>query len=153
LLGPNNQKEVYILAVERTFVMLKPDCVRRGLAGEVISRIEHKGFKIVDMKMAKLDEAFVREQYAHLLDRSFFPELMQYMTSGPVIGMVVEGENAVKIIRKLMGATRVQDAEPGTIRGDFAYSDTENVIHGSDSPENAEIEIARFFGKKLLCAQ
>lgn len=136
------------MAVEKTFVMLKPDCIRRGLVGEVISRIESKGYKITNMRMSELDEEFVREQYAHLVGRSFFPELLEYMTSGPVIGMVVEGENAVKIIRKLMGATKVEEAVPGTIRGDFAFTDTENVIHGSDSSENAEIEMKRFFRQK-----
>jgi len=142
-------KEVCALALERTFVMLKPDCLKRGLVGEVISRIEKKGYRIADIKMARLDEAFVREQYSHLTGRSFFPELLEYMTSGPVIGLVVEGENAVGIMRKLIGATRVAEAEPGTIRGDFAFTDTENVVHGSDSPENAEIEINRFFRNKV----
>lgn len=137
------------MALERTFVMLKPDCVKRRLVGEVISRIEKKGYKITDIKMSELDEAFVREQYSHLIGRSFFPELLKYMTSGPVIGMVVEGESAVRIMRKLIGATRVADAEPGTIRGNFAFTDTENVVHGSDSPENAELEINRFFRYKV----
>lgn len=135
-----------MMAMERTYIMLKPDCVRRGLMGEVIGRIERKGFVITRAEMMQLDEAILREHYAHLLDKPFFPELVEYMTSGPVLAMVVEGENAVRGMRILMGATKYEDAAAGTIRGDLATSTTENIIHGSDSPENAEIEIARFFG-------
>lgn len=135
-----------MMAMERTYIMLKPDCVRRGLMGEVIGRIERKGFAIIRAEMMQLDEAILREHYAHLLDKPFFPELVDYMTSGPVLAMVVEGENAVRGMRILMGATKYEDAAAGTIRGDLATSTTENIIHGSDSPENAEIEIARFFG-------
>lgn len=134
------------MAMERTYIMLKPDCVRRGLMGEVIARIERKGFAITEVKMMQLDEAILREHYAHLTEKSFFPELVEYMTSGPVLGMIVEGDNVVKGMRILMGATKYEEAAAGTIRGDFATSTTENIIHGSDSPENAEIEIARFFG-------
>lgn len=134
------------MAMERTYIMLKPDCVRRGLMGEVIARIERKGFAITEAKMMRLDEAILREHYAHLTEKSFFPELVEYMTSGPVLGMIVEGDNVVKGMRILMGATKYEEAAAGTIRGDFATSTTENIIHGSDSPENAEIEIARFFG-------
>lgn len=134
------------MAMERTYIMLKPDCVRRGLMGEVIGRIERKGFVITRAEMMQLDEAILREHYAHLLDKPFFPELVEYMTSGPVLAMVVEGENAVRGMRILMGATKYEEAAAGTIRGDLATSTTENIIHGSDSPENAEIEIVRFFG-------
>lgn len=134
------------MAMERTYIMLKPDCVRRGLMGEVIGRIERKGFVITRAEMMQLDEAILREHYAHLLDKPFFPELVEYMTSGPVLAMVVEGENAIRGMRILMGATKYEEAAAGTIRGDLATSTTENIIHGSDSPENAEIEIARFFG-------
>ncbi len=134
------------MAMERTYIMLKPDCVRRGLMGEVIARIERKGFAITEAKMMRLDEAILCEHYAHLTEKSFFPELVEYMTSGPVLGMIVEGDNVVKGMRILMGATKYEEAAAGTIRGDFATSTTENIIHGSDSPENAEIEIARFFG-------
>ena len=126
------------MAMERTYIMLKPDCVRRGLMGEVIARIERKGFAITEAKMMRLDEAILREHYAHLTEKPFFPELVEYMTSGPVLGMMG--------MRILMGATKYEEAAAGTIRGDFATSTTENIIHGSDSPENAEIEIARFFG-------
>lgn len=130
--------------------MLKPDCIERGLIGKVILRIEDKGYTISDMRMVKLDEAFIQEHYSHLIDRPFFPELSEYMTSGPVIGMVVEGENAIRGMRKIIGATTFEDCTAGTIRGDYAACSTKNVAHGSDSPENAEIEIKRFFGDRRL---
>lgn len=133
------------MPIERTYIMLKPDCIKRGLIGEVITRIEKKGYKIIDAKMMNLDEAILREHYAHLADRPFFPEIVAYMTSGPVLGMIVEGENAVLGMRILMGATKFEEATAGTIRGDYASSTGENIIHGSDSLENAEIEIKRFF--------
>ena len=132
--------------MERTYIMLKPDCVKRGLMGEVIARIEKKGFKISAMKMIQLDEPILREHYAHIADKPFFPETLEYMTSGPVVAMIVEGENAVLGMRNLMGATKYEDALAGTIRGDFATSTGNNIIHGSDSVENGEIEIKRFFG-------
>jgi nucleoside-diphosphate kinase len=126
--------------------MLKPDCVKRGLMGEVISRIEKKGFKITSCKMMTLSEEILYEHYAHVADKPFFPAMLEYMTSGPVLAMIVEGENVVKGMRILMGATKYEQAAAGTIRGDYATSTTYNVIHGSDSVENAEIEIKRFFG-------
>ncbi|MCQ2486647.1 MAG: nucleoside-diphosphate kinase [Clostridia bacterium] len=132
--------------MERTYIMLKPDCIKRGLMGEVIGRIEKKGFKIVDAKMMNLDEPILREHYAHIADRPFFPDVVAYMTSGPVLAMIVEGDNAVAGMRNIMGPTKYDEAKGGTIRGDFATSTSENIIHGSDSVENAEIEIARFFG-------
>ena len=126
------------MGIEKTYIMLKPDCVKRGLMGEVISRIERKGYKIVDAKMMNLDEAILKEHYAHLADKPFFPEIVSFMTSGPVLGMIVEGDNAVQGMRIVMGATKFEEATAGTI--------SENLIHGSDSLENAEIEIKRFFG-------
>lgn len=135
------------MAAERTYIMLKPDCVKRKLIGEVISRIEKKGYKISNMKMINLDEKILREHYAHIADRSFFPAILEYMTSGPVVGMIVEGENVVQGMRIIMGATKFEEAAAGTIRGDLAMSTGENIIHGSDSPENGEIEIKRFFGE------
>ncbi len=134
------------MAIEKTYIMLKPDCIKRGLMGEVISRIERKGYRIIDCKMIALDEPILREHYAHIADRPFFPDIVEYMTSGPVLAMIVEGENAVKGMRIIMGATKFEEATAGTIRGDFAFSTSENIIHGSDSVENAEIEIKRFFG-------
>ena len=133
------------MAIERTYIMLKPDCVKRGLMGEVISRIERKNYKIVDAKMITLDEPILREHYAHIADKPFFPDMLAYMTSGPVLAMIVEGENAIKGMRILMGATKFEDAAAGTIRGDYASSTTMNLIHGSDSEETAAIEIKRFF--------
>ncbi len=132
--------------MERSYIMLKPDAVRRNLVGEIIGRIEKKGYKIVNMKMFTMSEQIIREHYAHIVDRPFFPEVLTYMTSGPVVGMVVEGENVVKGMRSFMGPTKYLDAPSGTIRGDYSCNDRENLIHGSDSVENAEIEIKRFFG-------
>ncbi|CDB24190.1 nucleoside pyrophosphate kinase [Clostridium sp. CAG:557] len=133
------------MAIEKTYIMLKPDCIKRGLMGEVISRIEKKGYKITDAKMLNLDEKILREHYAHIADKPFFQEIVSYMTSGPVLAMIVEGENAVKGMRILMGATKFEEATAGTIRGDYAFCTSENIIHGSDSIENARIEIKRFF--------
>ena len=130
--------------MERTYIMLKPDAIKRKLAGNIIDRIETKGFNIIEMKMFTLDEEILREHYAHLVEKSFFPELTEFMTSGPVIGLIVEGDNVVAGMRNLMGPTKWEEAAPGTIRGDFAYSTTENLIHGSDSVDNALIEIERF---------
>ena len=132
---------------EQTYIMLKPDAVQRGLMGQIIARIERKGYRLVDAKMMRLSEAILREHYAHIADKPFFPEILEYMTSGPVCGMIVEGENAVLGMRIMMGATKFEDAAAGTIRGDFASSTGANVIHGSDSVENAKIEINRFFQK------
>lgn len=134
------------MSIEKTYIMLKPDCIKRGLMGKVIARIENKGYQIVDAKMMTLNEAVLREHYAHVADRPFFPDLLAYMTSGPVFAMIVEGENAVMGMRIIMGATKFEDAAAGTIRGDYAFCTTENIIHGSDSAENAAIEIKRFFG-------
>lgn len=132
--------------MERTYIMLKPDAVQRKLMGEIISIIEKKGFDIVELKMFKISKAVLDEHYAHIKDRPFYPEMVEYMTSGSVVGMVVEGENVVQGMRNLMGPTNWLDAPIGTIRGRFAHSTTFNIIHGSDSVENAEIEIKRFFG-------
>jgi nucleoside-diphosphate kinase len=130
---------------QRTYIMLKPDAYKRSLMGEIISRIEKKGFVITDMKMTTLSENVVKEHYAHIADRPFFPEILEYMTSGPVVAMIVEGDNVIEGMRKIMGATQWIEAENGTIRGDYAHKPGENLIHGSDSQENAEIEIKRFF--------
>jgi len=132
--------------VERTYAMLKPDALERNLMGKIISRIERVGYSIADCRMMRLDEQILREHYVHLEDKPFFPEILDYMMRGPVLGMIVEGENAVAGVRKLMGATRFEDSAPGTIRGDYGSSTAENLIHGSDSVENARIEIERFFG-------
>ena len=126
--------------------MTKPDAYERGLIGKIITRIENKGFKITGMKMMNLDENVLKEHYAHLADKPFFGEIVEYMTSGPVVGMIVEGDRVVEGMRTLMGPTDGIEALPGTIRGDYAKNKSENLVHGSDSVENAEIEIKRFFG-------
>ncbi|MGE5456380.1 MAG: nucleoside-diphosphate kinase [Ignavibacteriales bacterium] len=130
--------------MEKTYIMLKPDAIKRHLAGEIINRIEKKGFNITAMKMFELTEELLKEHYAHLADKPFFGEIVKYMTSGQVIGMVVEGDGVVDGMRRLIGPTKWFEALPGTIRGDFAFSTQDNLIHGSDSVENAEIEIKRF---------
>lgn len=131
--------------MERTFVMIKPDGVQRCLVGEIISRIERKGLKIVAMKMMNVDRALAERHYEEHREKPFFESLVNYITSGPVIAMVVEGKNAVKIVRNLVGATNPIDASPGTIRGDFGMEIGRNVIHASDSKESAEREINLFF--------
>ncbi|MDD3168833.1 MAG: nucleoside-diphosphate kinase [Eubacteriales bacterium] len=132
--------------MERTYIMLKPDAVERKLAGRIIERIESKGYRISAIKVMNLDQDILKEHYAHVAGKPFYPHMECYMMSGPVWAMIVEGENVIRGMRMLIGATKFEDALAGTIRGDFAKSTTENVIHGSDSPESAEIEIKRFFG-------
>lgn len=132
--------------MERTYIMTKPDAYNRGLIGEIISRIERKGFIISDMKMMNLNEEILIEHYAHLKDKPFFGEIVEYMTSAPVVGMIVCGDGVVDAMRQMMGPTDGLVALPGTIRGDYAKNKSENLVHGSDSKENAEIEIKRFFG-------
>lgn len=138
------------MAIERTYVMLKPDALQRGIAGQIIARIERRGYRIAAMKTMQLDEAILREHYAHIADKPYFPSTVEYMTSGPVVAMVVEGEQAIQGVRQLMGPTAFEKAVPGTIRGDYAASTTRNIIHGSDSPEAARQEILRFFGPEGL---
>ncbi len=133
--------------MQRTYIMLKPDAIKRGLMGRIIQRIEDKGFNIVNAKMFTLTEAQLEEHYAHLKDKPFFKDIVNYMTSGPVLGMIVEGEDVIQGMRKIMGATKWLEAEAGTIRGDFACNTTQNLIHGSDSEETAMAEIKRFFGE------
>lgn len=131
--------------MEQTLVILKPSAVERGLIGEVITRIQNKGLIITGMKMMQLDEAILREHYAHLVDRPFFPSIVESMTASPVVCMVLKGVDAVEVFRKMTGVTNGRKAEPGTLRGDFCMSGQANIVHASDSVENAKIEIARFF--------
>lgn len=131
--------------MEKTYVMLKPDTIKRKLIGKLISRIEDKGFSIIKMELMTPDREVFEEHYAHVPEK-FKEETIDFMTSGPVIGMVVEGENVIECVRTIMGKTKWFEALPGTIRGDYANETTANLIHGSDSKENAEIEINRFFG-------
>lgn len=132
--------------VQQTFIMVKPDGVRRRLVGEVISRIEAKGFTIREMKLFTIDDSLAKKHYAEHTDKPFFVELVSFVTSGPVVAMVVEGPDAVAGMRQIMGATNPLDAAPGSIRGDFATMITQNIVHGSDSPTSAEREVNLFFG-------
>jgi len=138
------------MAKERTLVLIKPDGVKRELIGEILSRFEKRSFKIVALKMIKIDEKLAEKHYFEHINKSFFPSLKDFITSGPTVAAVIESDNVISIIRKMMGATKFTDAEPGTIRGDFAFSTTENIIHGSDSPESAKREISLFFTEKEL---
>jgi len=138
--------------MERTLVILKPDCVTRGLVGSVISRFEDKGLKIVATKMRKLDHKILEEHYAHLKEKPFFPGIVKFMSSGPAICMIVEGKDVVEVMRKLCGATNARNAESGTIRGDLSMSTQCNIIHASDSKESAEKEIKRFFTPDEICS-
>lgn len=133
------------LSMQTTLVIVKPSGVQRGLIGRILSRFEQKGLIIAGMKMARLDEAVLREHYAHLVDRPFFPSLLRSMMASPVVLLAVRGIDAVEVVRAMTGATNSRKALPGTIRGDFGMSGQENIIHASDSPENAEIEVNRFF--------
>jgi nucleoside-diphosphate kinase len=134
------------MASQQTFVMVKPDGVRRRLVGEVIRRIEAKGYDIRELKLMTVDESLAKKHYAEHVDKPFFDELVSFVTSGPSVAMVVEGADAVAGLRQIMGATNPLDATPGSIRGDFATEITQNIVHGSDSPESAEREINLFFG-------
>jgi nucleoside-diphosphate kinase len=131
----------------RTFVMCKPDAVERGLIGEVVSRIERKGLRLVAAELRSVDRELAERHYAEHREKPFFGELVDFITRSPVFTMVVEGpdENTWLLVRKLVGATKVTDAEPGTIRGDFATTTTENLVHASDGHESAEREIALWF--------
>ncbi|CAN5903742.1 nucleoside-diphosphate kinase [soil metagenome] len=130
---------------ERTLVLLKPDAVRRGLMGEVLGRYEAKGLSVVAMDMRTLDGALADQHYAEHVDRDFYPPLRTFVTSGPLVAMVLEGDEAVEIVRTLNGATDGRKAAPGSIRGDLSMSNRENLVHGSDSSASAEREIALFF--------
>ena len=131
--------------IERTFVMVKPDGVQRGLVGEVVSRIEKRGIKVCAMKMMKIPKELAERHYGEHKGKSFYDGLVAFITSGPVVCMVLEGDNAVTVVRAMMGKTNPQDAAPGTIRGDLAMHMSKNVVHGSDSPESAKREIELFF--------
>ncbi len=130
---------------ERTFIMVKPDAVARGLTGEIISRIERRGLKITALRMATMAREVAEEHYGEHRERPFFGELVDFITSGPVVMMTVEGDGAIAVMRTMMGATNPKDAAPGTIRGDFALDVGENVVHGSDGPESAERELGLHF--------
>ena len=134
------------MAIQNTFIMIKPDGVERGLVGEVISRFESKGLQLERVRQLTIDESLARTHYAEHVERPFFPELLEFITSGPVVAMEWSGESAVSVCRGLMGATDPKEAAPGTIRGDLGLVVTHNIVHGSDSVESAERELGIFFG-------
>ena len=131
--------------MEKTFTMLKPSTVTRGLIGNVLARIENKGLKIVAIKLTQMTQQQAEKLYAVHKGKPFYEELVRYVRSAPIVVMVVEGEEAVKVMRKLVGATNAKEAEPGTIRGDLANSNQKNAVHASDSVENAQNEMSIFF--------
>ncbi len=135
---------------EKTLVLVKPDAIQRGLLGQIISRFEIKGLKMIGLKMMTLDEATLREHYAHIADKPFFPGVARFMRSTPVIAMCWEGLDVVETVRRITGITKAREAEAGSIRGDFAMSVSCNVVHASDSVENAEREVKRFFKQDEL---
>ena len=130
---------------DRTLVLCKPDCVERGLVGEVVGRLERKGLKIVALEQRHLDDATAKRHYAEHDGKPFFGDLVSFITRSPLVAVVVEGPDAWKVVRTLMGATNPREAAPGTIRGDLAIELTENLVHGSDGPESAAREVALFF--------
>jgi nucleoside-diphosphate kinase len=131
--------------MERSLVILKPDAVQRGLIGPILGRLEARGLKIIGMKLVQIDEGLARRHYAEHEGKKFFPGLIQYITSGPVVVLVIAGDNAIQMIRNTVGATNPLNAAPGTIRGDFAVTVGRNLIHASDSPQNGETELKNFF--------
>jgi len=136
--------------IERTLILIKPDAMQRGLVGEITARLENKGFKIIGMKMLKMSKELSKEHYSHLVDKPFYPDLEKFVTEHPMIAMVIEGKDAVDVVRLIVGPTNASKAPGGTIRGDFSNSTSRNVIHASDSKETAEKEVKRFFKDEEL---
>ena len=138
--------------MQRSLILLKPDCVQNSLVGNVISRFENAGYSIIGTKVIQLNESLLNEHYAHVADLPFFPEIAQFMSSCPVIAMVLEGENVIQGVRDLLGPTDSTIAPKGTIRGDLGTDRMRNVVHASDSPESALAEINRFFeADQIVC--
>lgn len=131
--------------MEKTLVLLKPSCVQRQLIGEIVHRFERRGLRIAGMKLMQLSDEILREHYAHLADKPFFPSLAASMQASPVVALALEGVDAVQVVRTMTGVTNGRLAAPGTIRGDFSMSNQQNIVHASDSVENAQIELVRFF--------
>ncbi len=131
--------------MEKTLVLLKPSCVQRHLIGEVLHRFERRGLRIAGLKMMQLSDEILREHYAHLVDKPFFPSLAASMQASPVVALAIEGVDAVQVVRTMTGVTNGRLAAPGTIRGDYSMSNQQNIVHASDSVENAAIELRRFF--------
>lgn len=138
--------------MEKTFIILKPDCMEKGLAGQVLQRFEKEGFQIVACKMSKLDSAILREHYAHVADKPFFPEIEAFMSSRTVIFVALQGENVIARVRDLLGPTDSTKAPAGTIRGDFGTDMMRNVVHASDGPDTAADELKRFFSASEIYA-
>jgi nucleoside-diphosphate kinase len=132
--------------MERTLILVKPDAFARGLTGEIIARFENKGLKITAMRHMQVTEDLAKQHYAEHDGKPFFGELVEFITSGPIVAMVLEGESAIKAARQVIGATNPLEAAPGSIRGDFAIAVGQNMVHGSDSPESGEREAKLFFG-------
>ena len=137
--------------IQKSFVMMKPDAVQRRLMGKILSRFEEKGLQIVAVKLMQIDEDLAKTHYGEHADKPFFGSLIEYITSSPSLAMVIEGEEAISTIRKLVGATNPLEADLGTIRGDFATDTGRNIIHASDSPDSAEREINLFFNEDEIC--
>ena len=138
------------MAVESTLVLIKPDAVQRKLAGEILARFERRGLAIRSARLLTVDRALADEHYAEHREKPFFGELVDFITSAPTLALVLEGEAAISVVRTTMGATNPTDAAPGTIRGDLALAMPDNLVHGSDSPESAQREIALWFGNDAL---
>jgi len=134
------------MAVERTLVLIKPDAMQRGLAGEILARFERRGLELREAKLLTVDRNLAEEHYAEHAEKPFYGELVEFITSGPTLALVLEGEGTIAVVRTTMGATNPADAGPGTVRGDLALSMPDNLVHGSDSAESAEREIALWFG-------
>ncbi len=134
------------MSVEHTFIMVKPDGVERGLVGEVIARLERKGLELEKIRGLTITEELARTHYVEHVEKPFFPELLEFIISGPVVAMEWSGEGAIAVCRSLMGATNPKEAAPGTIRGDYGLAVTQNIVHGSDGPESAARELEIFFG-------
>ncbi len=138
--------------MDRTFVMVKPDGVQRGLIGDIVSRFERRGLKVVGLKMLTVTEELAKKHYAEHASKPFFPNLVSFIRSGPVVAMVVEGKDAVPVVRSMVGATNPANSAPGTIRGDYALDTGRNVIHASDSPDSAKREISLYFNNSEIAA-
>jgi len=134
------------MAVERTLVLIKPDAVQRGLAGEILARFEARGLAIRDARLVQVDRELAEKHYAEHAEKPFFGELVEFITSAPTLALALEGEGAIATVRRTMGATNPADSEPGSIRGDLALSMPDNLVHGSDSPESAQRELELWFG-------
>jgi len=138
------------MSMQRTLVLCKPDTVQRGLVGRVVSRFEEKGLKLVGMKMLRIDESLASRHYAEHVEKPFYADLLAFITASPIVALAVEGDNAVEVVRNLMGVTNPQKAGSGTIRGDFGLNLTMNLVHGSDSLASAQREVALFFAPEEL---